>query len=90
MFNNSGIINIGNNNKNIINKEINYNQLIYELKVLSNYTSEDLSKLLKASEEKDTNKLIKLLRGLKKDSIQLIKRLGLFTLEKLIEKYILK
>lgn len=89
MINNNGIINIGNNNQNTVNNELDYNKITQELIILSKYINEDITNLLTAAKEKNLNKLIYLLESLKKESLNLIKRLGLFTLEKIIEKYIL-
>ncbi len=88
MINNSGIINNGNNNVNIIDNSIDYNMIINELNILKDYSSENINIGLEYAKRKDTVGLKKFLKTLQKDSIELIKKLSLTALEKLIEKII--
>ncbi len=90
MLVNNGVINIGDNNTNIVDNSINYETIIKELNILSKYTSDDLSEGIKAATNKNTSKLKIFFQNLKKETIDLIKKLGLKTLEKIIEKFIIK
>ena len=73
------------NNTNNINYKINYKKIYNELKILEENCNENLDKIKEACENKDKPKLTKYLKGLKKQTINLIKTLGLTALTKLIE-----
>ena len=88
---NNGIINIGNNNTNIINQELNFDELIKEIKILMEYNNEQvLKEALQYCETKDKTSLISCLKKLSKEAINMIRHLSLTTLEKLIDKILFK
>ena len=88
MIKNNGIINYGNRNINILNSEINYNEILKEITILSKNCQDDLSNLKEAVKEKDDKKIKKFIKALKKGTIALISGLGLTALERLIEMVI--
>lgn len=83
---NNGIINKGNNNTNISNST-NYQELVKELIVLSNYIEdkEKVNKAIDYAKNKDDGKLTKTLKKMGKGIICLVKDLGLVVLEKYLE-----
>lgn len=89
MFINNGVINKGNNNINTVNNDFDYSEIINEINILSKYTNEDLSNIINACDEKNNSKIIELLKKLSKETIIIIKDLGLIVLGKIIEKYII-
>lgn len=90
MIINNGIISSGDFNTNTINEKIFSKDLENELNILSQYSTEEIKDMILAYEKKDANKFLQLLKSLGRDTINLIKKLGLKTLEMLIEKYIIK
>lgn len=90
MIINNGIISNGDFNTNTINEKIFSKDLENELNILSQYSTEEIKDMILAYEKKDANKFLQLLKSLGRDTINLIKKLGLKTLEMLIEKYIIK
>lgn len=88
MIINNGIINTGNDNILINNTNIDFEKITEELKILSTYVDEDIEEAIEASKNKDISKLSKVLKKLKKGTIDLISTLGLTALERIIEKII--
>lgn len=86
MIINNGIINIGDNNK-ISSDIINYQILEEELLILLDYVQdkEEINKALKYASEKDEKGLKSVLKKVGKESIKMIRKLGLVALEKYIE-----
>lgn len=85
---NNGIISIGNHNLNTITNETNYDNLLKELFVLEQHCTIDLSPLILACKEKNSSKLVKALKMLGKETLTLIKDLGLNLLTKFIENHL--
>ncbi len=86
---NNGIISFEDGNSNSVYQgTIDYDLALNEIYQLQQKIEEDLSLLVTACQEKNESKFIKELRKLKKGTINLIKHLGLKTLETLIEKYV--
>lgn len=83
-FVNNGIISIGNNNNNTIN-HMNYQTLLEELYILKDATNCDIDQLIEACKQKNSDKLLKGLKALSKETIHIIKELGLAFLVKMIE-----
>lgn len=86
MIINNGIINIGDNNK-ISSDIINYQILEEELLILLDYVQdkEEINKAIKYASEKDEKGLKSVLKKVGKESIKMIRKLGLVALEKYIE-----
>lgn len=88
---NNGIINIGNNNQNTINQELNFDELIKEIQILMEYNNDPaLEEALKYCKTKDKPKLISCLKTISKEAINMIRHLSLITLQKLIDKILFK
>ena len=84
---NNGIINIGNYNTNTIVNEINFEQIAKELEILRKYYDDkSLKEALKQVKNKDKNKLIKCLKKFSKEALDIIKKLSLTALQKLIDR----
>ena len=84
---NNGIINIGNYNTNTIVNEINFEQIAKELEILRKYYDDkSLNEALKQVKNKDKNKLINCLKKFSKEALDIIKKLSLTALQKLIDK----
>ncbi len=84
---NNGIINIGNYNTNTIVNEINFEQIAKELEILRKYYDDkSLKEALKQVKNKDKNKLINCLKKFSKEALDIIKKLSLTALQKLIDK----
>lgn len=83
-FVNNGIISIGNNNNNAIN-HMNYQTLLEELYILKDATNCDIDQLIEACKQKNSDKFLKGLKALSKETIHIIKELGLAFLVKMIE-----
>ena len=82
---NNGIINIGNYNTNTIVNEINFEQIAKELEILRKYYDDkSLKEALKQVKNKDKNKLINCLKKFSKEALDIIKKLSLTALQKLI------
>lgn len=84
---NNGIINIGNYNTNTIVNEINFEQIAKELEILRKYYDDkSLNEALKQVKNKDKNKLINCLKKFSKEALDIIKKLSLTALQKLIDR----
>ncbi len=84
---NNGIINIGNYNTNTIVNEINFEQIAKELEILRKYYDDkSLKEALKQVKNKDKNKLINCLKKFSKEALDIIKKLSLTALQKLIDR----
>ena len=84
---NNGIINIGNYNTNTIVNEINFEHIAKELEILRKYYDDkSLKEALKQVKNKDKNKLINCLKKFSKEALDIIKKLSLTALQKLIDK----
>lgn len=88
MIINNGIINQGNDNYNNISQEFNFSKIKEELDILVKHTDDNLTEIYDAVNKKDKSKFIMAIKKLGVNTIKLINKLGLFTLEKIIEKYI--
>lgn len=89
MIINNGIISQGNHNINTLHLDYDFSSILKEVSCLEKYTEEEFQNIKMACENEDGRQLINSIRNLKKETIGLIKRLGLKTLETLIEKIIL-
>ena len=84
---NNGIINIGNYNTNTIVNEINFEQIAKELEILRKYYDDkSLKEALKQVKNKKKNKLINCLKKFSKEALDIIKKLSLTALQKLIDR----
>lgn len=90
MIINNGIINQGNGNTNINDSIINYEEILNEITILQKHTTDDLGELKNAAMEKNKSKLIFNLKKIKKETIKIIRDLGLSILEMLIEYNVFK
>lgn len=84
-FINNGVYSIGNDNTNIVNHEINYQDLLNELYILKENSDYDINNLIEACKQKNYNKLVNGLKKLNKELFHLIKELGLALLVNFIE-----
>ncbi len=85
MIVNSGVINIGDNN--IITNTIDYQAIISDLNILLEYTENKkiIKDAIKYAEKKDSDKLKKVLKKVRKELVLLVRELGLMALKKYIE-----
>lgn len=83
---NYGINSQGNHNKNTINNHIDFDSITNELYILKNHCNENIEFLIEASKQKKHNILLKGLKSLKKETIDIIIHLGLSSLTLLIKK----
>ena len=85
MIVNSGVINIGDNN--IITNTIDYQAIISDLNILLEYTENKkiIKDAIKYAEKKDSDKLKKVVKKVRKELVLLVRELGLMALKKYIE-----
>ncbi len=86
---NNGIISIGDQNHNVIQKEIDFDRVIEELEALKGHCREPfMDSAIYYAKKKDETKLQSCLKKFGKETLNIIKTLSLGLLQSYLEKFL--